>query len=58
VALGIVSIAAYALADAGDVATDSTAADTVSWGQIVVGVLFLLIAAKQWRGRPAPAWSP
>ena len=30
------------------------AADTVSWGQIVVGVLFLLIAAKQWRGRPAP----
>jgi Sap, sulfolipid-1-addressing protein len=58
VALGIVSVAAYALADAGDAATDSTAADTVSWGQIVVGVLFLLIAAKQWRGRPAPGVEP
>lgn len=54
VALAVVSIVAYVLADAGDAATDSTGADTVSWGQIVVGALFLLIAAKQWRGRPAP----
>jgi hypothetical protein len=58
VALGVVSIAAYTLADAGDTATDSTAADTVSWGQIVVGVLFLLIAAKQWRGRPTAGVEP
>ena len=58
VALGVVSIAAYTLADVGDAATDSTAADTVSWGQIVVGVLFLLIAAKQWRGRPTPGVEP
>lgn len=54
VALGAVSALAYALADVGDAATDNTAGDTVSWGQIVFGVLFLLIAAKQWRGRPAP----
>ncbi len=32
VALGIVSAVAYAPADAGDAATDSTASDTVSWG--------------------------
>ena len=57
-ALGIVSAVAYALADAGDAATDSTASDTVSWGKIAVGVLFLLIAAKQWRGRPSPGAAP
>ena len=37
VALGVVSVVAYALADAGDAATDSTAGDTVSWGKIAVG---------------------
>ena len=58
VALGVVSVVAYALADAGDAATDSTASDTVSWGKIAVGVLFLLIAARQWRSRPAPGAEP
>jgi hypothetical protein len=33
VALGVVSAVAYALAEAGDAATDSTASDTVSWGR-------------------------
>jgi len=54
VALGAVSAIAYALADAGDAATDDTAGDTVSWAQIAVGALFLLLAARQWRSRPAP----
>jgi threonine/homoserine/homoserine lactone efflux protein len=58
VALAIVSGAAYALSDAGNVATGATAADTVSWGKIVVGVLFLLIALRQWRYRPAPDAAP
>jgi len=58
VALAVVSIVAYALADAGDAATDDTASDTVSWGQIAVGVLFLLLAARQWRSRPAPGAEP
>ena len=58
VALGVVSAVAYALADAGAAATDSTASDTVSWGKIAVGVLFLLIAARQWRSRPAPGAAP
>jgi len=55
VALGVASAVAYLLADAADVGTDETASDTVSWGKLAVGVLFLLLAAKQWRGRPAPA---
>lgn len=58
VALGVVSGAAYLLADAGDAATDETANDTVSWGNVAVGVFFLLVAAKQWRGRPAPGTQP
>ena len=58
VALGAVSAVAYALADASDAATDSTAGDTVSWGQIAVGVFFLLVAARQWRSRPAPGAAP
>ena len=58
VALGVVSAVAYALADAGDAGTDDTASDTISWGQIAVGVFFLLVAARQWRGRPAPGTQP
>jgi Sap-like sulfolipid-1-addressing protein len=58
VALGVVSVVAYTLADAGDDATDETTGDTVSWAQIAVGVSFLLIAARQWRSRPAPGAEP
>jgi hypothetical protein len=58
VALGAASAVAYLLADAADVGTDETASDTVSWGKLAVGVLFLLLAAKQWRGRLAPGAQP
>jgi hypothetical protein len=54
VALGAVSAAVYALADAGDAATSSTASDTISWGKIALGVLLLLFAARTWRRRPGP----
>jgi hypothetical protein len=57
-ALAAVSAAAYLLADVGDAATDETASDVVSWGQIAVGVFFLLVAAKQWKGRPAAGAQP
>jgi hypothetical protein len=57
-AIGAISAAAYLLADAGDAATDETASDTVSWGRLAVGVFFLLLAAKQWRSRPAPGVQP
>jgi hypothetical protein len=53
-ALAVVSGVAYALADAGDAATSSSASDTISWGKIVLGVLFLLLAARSWRQRPEP----
>ncbi len=57
-ALALVCGVVYAVSDASDAATSSTASDTISWGQIVVGVLFLLIAARQWRSRPALGAEP
>jgi threonine/homoserine/homoserine lactone efflux protein len=57
-ALAVVCGAAYLLSVAGDVATDATAADTVSWGRIVIGVLLLLLAVRQWRSRTAPGAEP
>ncbi len=54
VASGAVSAIAYALADASDASTNSTTADTVSWGQIAIGAFLLVAAARQWRSRPAP----
>jgi len=53
-ALAAVSGAAYAVADAGDAATETTASDSVSWAQIAFGVIFLLLAARAWRNRPEP----
>ena len=53
-ALAVVSTVVYVLADEGDVDTSSGASDTVSWGKIVFGVIFLLLAAREWRNRPAP----
>ena len=57
-ALGVVSGVVYALSDAGDAATSSSASDTISWGKIVFGVLFLLLAARNWRNRPDPGAEP
>lgn len=54
VALTVVSVVAYALADQGNAATDSTTSDSIAWGKIVFGVLFLLLAARNWRNQPAP----
>jgi hypothetical protein len=50
--------AVYALADAGDAATDETASDSVSWLRIALGVLLLLAALRIWRKRPAPDAEP
>jgi zinc transporter ZupT len=54
VALGVVGAAAYALSDAGDASTSSTASDAISWGKLLLGVLLLLLAARTWRQRPGP----
>jgi hypothetical protein len=58
IGLSAAFLVVYALADAGDVASDSGASDTVSWGKLLLGVLLLLLAARTWRGRPAPGASP
>jgi hypothetical protein len=52
VALVVVSGVAYAAADQANAATESTTTDTIAWGKIVLGVLLLLLAARNWRTRP------
>jgi len=47
-----VTLVVLLLADAGDVATDSGAADGVAWGKLVLGLLLILLGLRQWRNRP------
>jgi hypothetical protein len=54
VALAAVSTVIYVLAHDGDVATSTTASDSVSWGKIVLGVVLIALAFRHWRQRPAP----
>ena len=46
--------AGLVLADQGNASTSSSASDSIAWGKIVFGVLFLLIAVRNWRNRPPP----
>lgn len=48
----------FLLADLGDAATDTGASDTVNWSQLLFGVLFMVLAIRQWRTRPAPGIEP
>jgi threonine/homoserine/homoserine lactone efflux protein len=57
-ALALVSGVAYLVADQSNASTSSSASDTISWGKIMFGVLFLLLAVRQWRSRPAPGVEP
>jgi threonine/homoserine/homoserine lactone efflux protein len=57
-ALAAVSGLAYLAADQANAATNSTTADTIAWSKIVFGVLFWLLAARNWRTRPAPGTEP
>ena len=57
-ALAVVSGVAYAIADQSNPSTSRSAADAISWGKIVLGVLFLLLALRQWRNRPAADTEP
>jgi hypothetical protein len=58
VALAVVSAVVYVIADQSNAATSSSASDTISWGKIVLGVVFLLLARRHWRGRPEPRAEP
>ena len=53
-ALAVVSAVVYLLADQSSPTTSSSASDTISWGKIVLGVLLLLLAVRNWRNRPGP----
>jgi threonine/homoserine/homoserine lactone efflux protein len=57
VGLGAVSVVVTMLAS-GASEPDSAAADGVRWGLAAIGVLFLLMAFRQWRKRPEPGEKP
>jgi Sap, sulfolipid-1-addressing protein len=57
-ALAVVSAVVYVVSHDGNVATSSTASDSVSWGKIALGAGLLLLARRNWRKRPAPGAEP
>jgi len=57
-ALAAVGTVVYVVSHDGSVATSSSAADSVSWGKIVLGVVLLLLARRNWSKRPAPGEEP
>ncbi|MCU0269622.1 MAG: GAP family protein [Acidimicrobiales bacterium] len=56
--LTVVVTVVYSLADASDVADDSTASDSVSWLKIVLGLVLLGAAYRNWSRRPGPGEQP
>ncbi|HXY91867.1 MAG TPA: GAP family protein [Acidimicrobiia bacterium] len=56
--LAIVSAVVYAIANQSDAATNSSTSDSISWGKIALGVVFLWLALRNWRHRPAPVAAP
>jgi threonine/homoserine/homoserine lactone efflux protein len=58
VGVGVLSVAVYLLADAGDVGSDQGASDTSYRVKLILGLLFLFLAVKQWRSRPRPGHPP
>src|ERR1700693_101744 len=58
VALAAVSTIIYVVSHDGNVATSSTASDSVSWGKIVLGIALLLAARRSWHKRTAAGEEP
>jgi threonine/homoserine/homoserine lactone efflux protein len=62
--VGLTAVIAIVITVAGGASDpDSSTADTVEWGKVVLGVVFLVMALRQWRKRPRgdeettmPAW--
>ena len=50
--MGIVGGIVLAVSGGADASSGGAPADWVGWLQLVLGVLLLLVAARQWRGRP------
>lgn len=57
-ALAVVAGVGYVIADSASASTSSTTSDSIAWGKVVVGVLLLGAARRQWRGRPGPGEEP
>jgi hypothetical protein len=57
-ALSVLGFGVYFAADAADPASGGGASDAVAWGKLVLGVLLLLLAMRNWRSRPAPGEQP
>jgi hypothetical protein len=56
---GLVVVSIVILAVAGDASdSDSTAAAGVNWGQTLFGLLFFVLALRQWRSRPRDGAEP
>jgi len=56
--LGIVGAIALSAAGAGSASSSGAQATWVSWVELVLGVLLLAVAARQWGGRPASGEEP
>jgi Sap, sulfolipid-1-addressing protein len=54
VALALVSGLAYYAAVQGGASTSTSTDSATSWGKILFGILFLIMAVRTWRKRPAP----
>src|SRR5439155_25021487 len=52
IGLAAVSVVVYLVTDAANASTDATSSDTVSWGKIVLGVVLLGLARRNWAKRP------
>jgi threonine/homoserine/homoserine lactone efflux protein len=52
----VVTLVLVLTGDAGD--PDSDVSSAVGWSKVVLGALFLLMAARQWRSRPRPGVEP
>lgn len=51
--VGMLAVAAVVLALTSTADTSSTASDGVNWLQVAIGVLFLVLAKREWQSRPA-----
>ena len=58
VGVAVMSTVVYLVADAGDVSTGGGASDTSYWIKLVLGILLVQLAVRQWRKRPAPGETP
>lgn len=54
--IGLTGVTAIVLATG--VASSSGSSDGTGWGKVVIGLLFVFLAVKQWRGRPRDGEEP